>query len=156
HREIYRRHRNGIPQYSGEFEKEEPRSGGPLTAIPTGQGAGLLQLPSGPARPRRPGRQRRQKMKWVTWQNVGVDRMGCTWLIRKFIDKKPEFLFIAEGSTSLPKGAEPFDIPGARLSHHGGHCSFCSFLREYKLNDPVLKRIGRIVDEADTVQEASV
>jgi len=95
-------------------------------------------------------------MKWITWQNVGIDRIGCAWLIRKFIDKNPEFIFLAEGSTVLPKAAEAFDIPGARLSHHGGHCSFCAFLREYKLNDPLLKRIGRIIDEADTVQEANV
>jgi hypothetical protein len=95
-------------------------------------------------------------MKWVTWQNVGIDRMGCAWLIRKFIDKNPEFIFIPEGSKDWPKGAEAFDIPGARLSHHGGHCSFFAFLREYKLNDPILARIARIVDEADTVQEANV
>jgi hypothetical protein len=94
--------------------------------------------------------------KWVTWQNVGIDRMGCAWLIRRFIDKNPEFIFIPEGSTALPKGAEPFDIPGVRLSHHGGHCSFHAFLREYKLDDPVLRRIARIIDEADTVQEANV
>ena len=75
---------------------------------------------------------------------------------RKFIDKNAEFIFIPEGSTALPKGAESFDVPGARLSHHGGHCSFCAFLREYKLTDPLLKRIGRIIDEADTVQEANV
>jgi hypothetical protein len=56
----------------------------------------------------------------------------------------------------LPKGAEPFDIPGVRLSHRRGHCSFHAFLREYKLDDPILHRIARIVDEADTVQEACV
>ena len=50
-------------------------------------------------------------MKWVTWDNVGVDRMGCAWLIRKHVDPKAEFLFIPTGQTILPKGAEPFDIP---------------------------------------------
>ena len=92
-------------------------------------------------------------MKWVTWQNVGIDRMGCAWLIRKFIDKNPEFIFIPEGSSALPKGAEAFDIPGARLSHHGGQCSFCAFLREYKLTDPALRRIGRIIDEAGSARD---
>ena len=51
-------------------------------------------------------------MKFVTWENVGVDRIACAWLIRKFVDKKAEFVFIAEGATALPAGAEPFDIPG--------------------------------------------
>ena len=95
-------------------------------------------------------------MKFVTWENVGVDRIGCAWLIRKFVDKKAEFLFIPEGTTSVPAGAEPFDIPGVRLSHHRGHCSFHAILREYKLDDPILNRIARIIDEADTVQEAAL
>jgi hypothetical protein len=94
-------------------------------------------------------------MKWVTWKNVGVDRMGCAWLIRRSIDPMAEFQFI-ERDAAIPDGAEPFDIPGVRLSHHGGHCSFHALLREYKLDDPVLVRIARIIDEADTVQEAFV
>jgi hypothetical protein len=95
-------------------------------------------------------------MKWVTWENVAVDRMACAWLIRRFIDPKAEFLFVPAGEKSLPKGAEPFDIPGVRLTHRRGHCSFHTFLREYKLKDPVLQRIARIVDEADVVQEVTV
>lgn len=95
-------------------------------------------------------------MKWVTWQNVGVDRMACAWLIRKFIDPKAQFYFIPPAQKELPGGAEPFDIPGVKLSHHHGHCSFQAFLREYKLDDPVLQRIGRIIDEADTVQDVNI
>jgi hypothetical protein len=95
-------------------------------------------------------------MKWVTWQNVGVDRMACGWLIRRHIDPKAHFLFVERGSQPLPQGAEPFDIPGVRLSHHHGHCSFYTILREYKLADPILERIAQIVDEADTVQEVSL
>jgi hypothetical protein len=95
-------------------------------------------------------------MKWVTWQNVGVDRIGCAWLIRKHVDPKAEFGFIPEGSTAIPKGAEAFDVPGARLSHHGGHCSFYAVVRAHKLKDEVLHRIARILDEADTVQEVHV
>ena len=96
-------------------------------------------------------------MKWVTWEKVGVDRMACAWLIRKRIDAKAKFLFVPVGQTKdLPKGAEPFDIPGVRLSHHRGHCSFHTLLKEYKIDDPVLERIARIIDEADTVQEVCV
>lgn len=95
-------------------------------------------------------------MKWATWENVGVDRIGCAWLIRKHIDPKARFQFIPKGTTTVPAGAEPFDIPGVRLSHHQGHCSFHAFLREYQLTDPVLDRIARIVDEADTVQEVQI
>jgi len=95
-------------------------------------------------------------MKWVTYENVGVDRMGCAWLIRRHIDPKAQFLFVERSTKVLPKGAEPFDVPDVRLSHHHGHCSFHAFLKEYKLTDPILARIARIIDEADTVQEVSL
>lgn len=95
-------------------------------------------------------------MKWVTWENVGVDRMACAWLIERFIDPKAEFFFVPSGEKSLPKGAEPFDIPGVRLSHQRGHCTFHTLLREYELKDPLLQRITQIVDEADIVQDVTV
>jgi hypothetical protein len=93
-------------------------------------------------------------VKWVTWENIGIDRMGCAWLILRFIDHKAKFQFIARDAP-IPAGAEPFDIPGVRLSHHEGHCSFYAMLREYKLTDPVLAKIARVIDEADTVQEVN-
>ena len=92
-------------------------------------------------------------MKWVTWEQVGVDRMACAWLIQKYIDPQAEFLFVPAGSKQLPEEAEPFDIPGVRLSHRRGHCTFHTMLREYDLQDPVLQRIAQAVDEADVVQE---
>jgi hypothetical protein len=95
-------------------------------------------------------------MKWVTWENVGVDRIGCAWLIRKHIDAKARFVFVPRGSRELPDGAEPFDIPGVRLSHHDGHCSFFAFVQEYEIADPIMHRIARIIDEADTVQEVRI
>jgi hypothetical protein len=95
-------------------------------------------------------------MKWVTWEDIGVDRMACAWLIRRWIDPEAEFLFISMGEKSLPEDAEPFDIPGARYSHHRGHCTFYVLLKEHKLKDPVLARIARMVDEADVVQEVMI
>jgi hypothetical protein len=89
-------------------------------------------------------------MKWVTWENVGVDRIGCAWLIRRWIDPQAQFEFIPRGH------AEPFDIPGVRLSHHRGHCSFHAIVDAHNLNDPILERIARIIDEADTVQAVNV
>jgi len=95
-------------------------------------------------------------MKWATWQNVGVDRMACAWLIRRWIDPKAEFIFVPVGTKPLPRNAEPFDIPGTQYSHHHGHSTFYVFLKKHKLNDPTLERISRIVDEADVVQEVAV
>jgi hypothetical protein len=94
-------------------------------------------------------------MKWVTWEKVGVDRIGCAWLIRREIDRDAEFVFVARGEP-LPADAEPFDVPDVRFSHHGGHCSFHALLEHHQLTDPVLHRLARIIDEADTVQAVHV
>ena len=95
-------------------------------------------------------------MKWVTWENIGVDRMACAWLIRRWIDEEAEFSFIPMSEKPPPGDGKPFDIPGARYSHHGGHCTFYALLKEHKINDPVLSRIAQIVDEADEIQEVTV
>ncbi|MEO8392386.1 MAG: chromate resistance protein ChrB domain-containing protein [Chloroflexota bacterium] len=95
-------------------------------------------------------------MKWLTWEHVGVDRIGCAWLILRFIDPQAEFRFIPSAQMPLPEGYEPFDIPGVRLSHRRGHCTFHTMLHEYRLQDPILLRIAQMVDEADVVQEVTV
>ena len=95
-------------------------------------------------------------MRWITREQVAVDRMACAWLIRRFLDSEADFLFVPEGAQALSEDAEPFDMPGARLSHRGGHSSFHTMLREYHLDDPALERIARIVDEADVVQEVAL
>lgn len=94
-------------------------------------------------------------MQWVTWEHVGVDRMGCAWLIRHYIDPEAQFVFVPRGA-ALPTDAEPFDIPGVRFSHHGGHCSFHALVEHYRMNDPILQRIARIIDEADTLQAVQI
>lgn len=95
-------------------------------------------------------------MKWVTWEHIGVDRMASAWLIRRSIDPEAEFSFIRMGEKPLQENGEPFDIPGARFSHHGGHCTFYALVKEYKLHDPILRRIAQMVDEADEIQEVAV
>ncbi len=95
-------------------------------------------------------------MKGVTREQVAVDRMACAWLIRRFIDPDAEFVFVPKGERSLPEDAEPFDMPGVRLSHRHGHASFHTMLDEYQLADPVLARVARLVDEADVVQEVTL
>lgn len=94
-------------------------------------------------------------MNWVTWQNVGVDRMACAWLIKRFIDREANFLFVPPGE-KMPEGAEPFDVPGVKYSHRRGHCTFHTMIKEFELKDAALQQIARIVDEADTIQEVTL
>lgn len=92
-------------------------------------------------------------MKWVTWENVGVDRISSAWLIKKFIDPKAEFIFVKKGTVVREIEGIPFDIPGVTLSHKRGHCTFCTILREYNIKDNVLDQICNIIDAADSVSE---
>lgn len=93
-------------------------------------------------------------MKWITRSKVKVDRVACPWLIRKFVDKNAEFIFVAADQVmteAKKQQATPFDAPGVELGHHGKECSFEAILKKYELtNDPALVLLGRIVNGADT------
>jgi hypothetical protein len=93
-------------------------------------------------------------MKWITRENVKVDRVACPWLIKKFVDKEAEFHFVpAEKvqSEAARLQAIPFDVPNAELGHHGKECSFDAIVKSYNLtNDPALALLARIVNGADT------
>jgi hypothetical protein len=73
-------------------------------------------------------------------------------LIRRFLDEEPEFVFV-DDPDEVPADATPFDMRGVDLSHHGGACSFETFLRIYELDDPVLWEIAELVHEADLGDE---
>src|SRR5438876_87805 len=87
-------------------------------------------------------------MRWATRRRCHVDRAACAWLIRRFLDPEPEFLFVLDPD-EVPDDAIAFDIRDAELSHRGGDCSFETFLRRYELPDPILWEIAKIVHDAD-------
>ena len=92
-------------------------------------------------------------MKWITRERPKIDRIACPWLITRFIDKQPEFLFVPSGDVlrvAGEAGATPYDIPGVELTHVGEECSFDTFLKKYGLTDPALLDLAIIVRGADT------
>jgi hypothetical protein len=92
-------------------------------------------------------------MKWVTRERPKIDRIACPWLIDRFIDEEPEFLYVPPDrvlAVAKETGAIPYDIPGVELTHVGDHCSFDTFLRKYSLDDPALLQLATIVRGADT------
>ena len=92
-------------------------------------------------------------MKWVTREHPKIDRVACPWLIRRFIDREAEFLFVAPAEVKQvgeETGAIPFDVEGVELSHDGPRCSFDLFLEKYGLADPHLEELAAIVRGADT------
>jgi hypothetical protein len=91
-------------------------------------------------------------MRWATRSHCHVDRAACAWLIRRFLDPEAQFVFV-DDRDEVPADATPFDMRGVELSHHGGECSFETFLRRYELADPVLWEIAKIVHEADLADD---
>lgn len=92
-------------------------------------------------------------MKWVTRERPKIDRVACPWLIARFIDTDPEFLYVPAAQVfevARERAAIPYDIPGAELSHAGDLCSFDAFLKMYALDEPALHTLATIVRGADT------
>lgn len=92
-------------------------------------------------------------MKWVTRERPKIDRIACPWLIQRFIDPDPMFLYVPSAEVlrvASDEGATPYDIPGVELSHVGPLCSFDAFLKKYQLDDPALGKLAEIVRGADT------
>ena len=87
-------------------------------------------------------------MRWATRAGIHIDRAACAWLIRRFVDRDAEFLFVGDPA-EVPADATPFDMRGVALGHVGGDCSFETILRHFELTDPVLWRIAEIVHVAD-------
>jgi hypothetical protein len=92
-------------------------------------------------------------MKWITREHPKIDRIACPWLIARFIDTQPEFLYVPAGevlNVADSTGATPYDVPGVELGHVGELCSFDAFLKKFVLDDPALRRLAAIVRGADT------
>ncbi|MBT9526264.1 MAG: chromate resistance protein [Rhizobacter sp.] len=92
-------------------------------------------------------------MKWVTRERPKIDRIACPWLIARFIDREPEFLYVPADrvlAVAAETGATPYDIPGVLMTHEGERCSFDAFIKHHELRDPALDQLATIVRGADT------
>ncbi len=95
-------------------------------------------------------------MKWVTREKAKVDRIACPWLIKKFVDQKAEFLFVPSDQVlkvAKEQGAISYDAQGAELTHYkedgNERVSFDAIIKKYKLKDPALLELAKIVRGAD-------
>jgi len=101
-------------------------------------------------------------MRWITRENIKVDRVACPWLIKRFVDHDAEFLFVPESdllAAAKREDATPFDatrFAEVTLNHRGDRCTFEAILEDFHLSDPALEQLGRIVRAADVKGQESV
>ena len=92
-------------------------------------------------------------MKWITRERPKIDRIACPWLIRNFVDRNAEFIYVpadAVKEQAKKLDATPFDVPDVEFSHHDDKCTFDYILEKYKIKDHALHTLAIIVRGADT------
>ena len=92
-------------------------------------------------------------MKWITRERPKIDRIASPWLIKTFVDKEAEFIYVPF-SEVLNKAkvldAIPFDIPNVEFTHYEEQSTFDYIVKKYKIKDPAILIIADIVRGADT------
>jgi rhodanese-related sulfurtransferase len=99
------------------------------------------------------GKPKGASTRWVTRERPKIDRIACPWLVRRFVDPAAEFLYVPPKdvlATARAREAAPYDVPEVEFSHAGELCSFDAFIGHYRLRDPALEELARIVRGADT------
>ncbi|CAA9433616.1 MAG: Chromate resistance protein ChrB [uncultured Pyrinomonadaceae bacterium] len=90
-----------------------------------------------------------QNRRWVTRKNPHIDRMASGWLIKRFVDSRPRFGFVADGEP-VDGGALTFDMVGAHFTHQGEDCTFETLIKSFGLeDDAALRQIAEIVHDID-------
>jgi AraC-like DNA-binding protein len=92
-------------------------------------------------------------MKWITRERPKIDRIACPWLIKRFIDKEAEFMYVPFNQVMTEAerlSAIPFDVPNVKFTHEGEYCTFDTLIKEYKIKDEAVLAMAPIVRGADT------
>ena len=95
-------------------------------------------------------------MKWVTREHPKTDRIACPWLIRKFIDPDAEIVYVPRDEVlayAEREGATSFDAPGAKYTHRGRKCSFEVLVDGFKIDDPAVALMARVIHGADVSED---
>jgi AraC-like DNA-binding protein len=92
-------------------------------------------------------------MKWITRERPKIDRIACPWLIKRFVDKEAEFIYVpSDKVVELSKefDAIPFDVVNVEYTHYGDECTFDYIVRKHKIKDVAIETLRAIVRGADT------
>jgi hypothetical protein len=108
-----------------------------------------LKHAAAPAPAARAGAERPRGRVWVTRRSVFVDRIASAWLIRRFVDPKARFKFVAEKDYKPKPGELRFDMFDAEFTHQGDRCTFEVLRDRFAPGDAALGQIAEIVHDID-------
>src|SRR5687768_10703506 len=92
-------------------------------------------------------------MKWITRERPKIDRIACPWLIKRFIDKESEIVYVPFDQVARKArelDAIPFDVPDVEFTHYEDKCTFDALVEKYKIKDTAVQTMAVIVRGADT------
>src|ERR1044071_269569 len=92
-------------------------------------------------------------MKWITREHPKIDRIACPWLIKRFIDKDADIIYVPFDTVIERAGklnAIPFDVPDVEFTHYDEECTFDYFIKKYQIKDAAIHAMAPIVRGADT------
>ena len=98
-------------------------------------------------------------MQWVTREHPKTDRVACPWLIRSFIDRDAEIVYVPRGEVlgyAERTGATSFDAPGATYTHRDGKCSFEVLVEDFGITDPAVVLMAQVIHGADVSEDIDV
>lgn len=90
---------------------------------------------------------------WVTRTGVHIDRIACSWLIRRFIDPKATLKFVQAKGYVPEAGELRFDMFDAEFTHVGDRCSFEVLIERMDIAEPALVAIAEIIHDLDLLDD---
>jgi hypothetical protein len=92
-------------------------------------------------------------MKWITRERPKIDRIACPWLIKRFVDREAEFIYVPKEKVideAKRIDAIPYDIAGVEYTHYDDECTFDYIVKKHGITDEAVLQIATIVRGADT------
>lgn len=100
-----------------------------------------------------------QGRTWATRKRPWIDRLGTAWLVQRFIDKNPSFVWLTDAKR-CPRSALGYDFDGATFTHVGDKVTFEVVAESFGLlGDAAIRNLAALVHYIDvggiSVDEAS-
>jgi hypothetical protein len=94
-----------------------------------------------------------QGRTWVTRTGIHVDRIASAWLIRRWIDPRATFKFVAPKGYAPKQGELRFDMFDAEFGHEGELCTFEVLCSRFGLTESGLAALAEVVHDIDLKDE---